>query len=102
MPRITFRITGADNRVVEAEAGLTIMQVAVNAGIPGIIGECGGDMSCATCHVYLEDQTRFKRRSADEEDLLELADRVRPVSRLSCQLKLTDSITEVELEVPQS
>lgn len=102
MPKITFKISEADIRVIKAEPGSSIMQVAVNAGIPGIIGECGGDMSCATCHVYLKDQTGFKRCSADEEDLLELADGLGPASRLGCQLKLTDSITNVEVEVPQS
>jgi ferredoxin, 2Fe-2S len=100
MPKITFRF-GDDDRVVDADAGMSIMQVAVQAEIPGIIGECGGDMSCATCHVYLEDQTCFKRATADEEDLLELADDVRETSRLSCQLKLTDAITAVAVEVPQ-
>lgn len=101
MPKITFRV-GDDDRVVDADAGMSIMQVAVQAEIPGIIGECGGDMSCATCHVYLEDQSCFKRATADEEDLLELSDEVRETSRLSCQLKLTEAIAEVEVEVPQS
>ena len=70
MPKITFRLFGED-RVVSGEPGESVMHVAVQAGIPGIVGECGGDMSCATCHVYCEDQDGFKRISVDEEDLLE-------------------------------
>jgi 2Fe-2S ferredoxin len=100
MPKITFRLP-AEDRIVSAEPGESIMHVAVQANIPGIVGECGGDMSCATCHVYCEDQSGFKRISADEEDLLELADDVRDTSRLSCQLKLTESTAEVTVEVPQ-
>lgn len=100
MSKITFRLSG-EHRVVAGDPGESIMHVAVQAGIPGIVGECGGDMSCATCHVYCEDQTGFKRISVDEEDLLELADEVRESSRLSCQLKLTAAIAEVTVEVPQ-
>src|SRR5213592_2867867 len=99
MPKITFRLPD-DERVVHGDAGESIMHVAVQAGIPGIIGECGGDMSCATCHVHCEDQTGFKPRSADEEDLLELVDDLRGTSRLSCQLKLTDATADVVVEVP--
>ena len=100
MPKITFRLPN-DDQAVHGDAGQSIMQVAVQAGIPGIIGECGGDMSCATCHVYCEDQTGFKPASADEEDLLELADGLRDTSRLGCQLKLTVATADVVVEVPQ-
>jgi 2Fe-2S ferredoxin len=100
MPKITFRLPH-DDRVVDGEVGKSVMQVAVQAVIPGIIGECGGDMSCGTCHVYCEDQTSFKPRSADEEDLLELVDDLRDTSRLSCQLRLTEATAEVVVEVPR-
>ncbi|KJL42344.1 2Fe-2S iron-sulfur cluster-binding protein [Microbacterium trichothecenolyticum] len=100
MPKVTFRIADTDSRTIDAPDGTSVMLVAVQAGIPGIVGECGGDMSCATCHVYVEDQTGFKKRSADEEDLLELSDDLRETSRLSCQLKLSAATPEVEVEVP--
>lgn len=100
MPKITFRLPN-EERVVDGQVGSSVMQVAVQADIPGIVGECGGDMSCATCHVYCEDQSGFKRSSPDEEDLLELADDLRDSSRLSCQLKLTADTANVIVEVPQ-
>lgn len=100
MPKITFLLPD-NERVVHGDAGQSIMHVAVQAGIPGIVGECGGDMSCATCHVYCEDQTGFKPASADEEDLLELADGLRDTSRLGCQLKLTVATADVVVKVPQ-
>ncbi|MFH5824599.1 2Fe-2S iron-sulfur cluster-binding protein [Georgenia sp. AZ-5] len=100
MPKVKFRIAGSDDLVVDGAVGSSIMQVAVRADVPGIIGECGGDLSCATCHVYVKDQSPFKRRTEDEEDLLELADNVCDNSRLSCQLALTDAVDLVEVEVP--
>lgn len=100
MPKIIFRLPDED-RVVDSEPGQSIMQVAVQAGVPGIVGECGGEMSCATCHVYCDDQSGFKRMTVDEEDLLELVDDLRDSSRLSCQLKLSETMSEVVVEVPQ-
>jgi 2Fe-2S ferredoxin len=100
MPKVTFRLPN-EERVVDGHVGESVMHVAVQADIPGIVGECGGDMSCATCHVYCEDQSNFKRSTPDEQDLLELADDLRDSSRLSCQLKLTDSTSAVVVEVPQ-
>ena|SRR5688500_7686042 len=100
MPKITFRLPD-EERVLDGRAGESIMHVATQAAIPGIVGECGGDMSCATCHVYCEDQTGFRPASADEQDLLELADDLRDSSRLSCQLKLTEATAAVVVEVPR-
>lgn len=100
MPKITFRLPNED-RVVAGDAGKSIMQVAVQAGISGIVGECGGDMSCATCHVYCADQAGFKPASVDEQDLLELVDDLRDTSRLGCQMKLTEATADVVVEVPQ-
>jgi len=99
MTKITFRLPG-EERVVAGDIGKSIMQVAVQAGIAGIIGECGGDMSCATCHVYCADQAGFKYATVDEEDLLELVNDLRDTSRLGCQLKLTETTDDVVIEVP--
>lgn len=101
MAKIIFT-TRVGEIVVDADPGTSVMQAAVAHGVPGIIGECGGDMSCATCHVHVEDQTGFRRQSADEADLLELADEVTVHSRLGCQLKLTAATTEVRIGVPAS
>ena len=76
------------------------MVVATRAGIPGIIGECGGEMSCATCHVHV-DTDEFPPPSLDEQDLLEVVDERADNSRLSCQLRLTDETGDLVIHVPQ-
>jgi 2Fe-2S ferredoxin len=71
---------------------------------PGIIAECGGGCSCATCHVYLDPrwQDSFAEASDEERDLLEFADGARPESRLSCQLVLADGCDGVRVTVPDT
>lgn len=100
MPKITFRLPH-EERVVHGRGRREYYARRRPSRDPRIVGECGGDMSCATCHVYCEDQSGFKRASADEEDLLELHDDRRGTSRLGCQLKLTTATTDVVVEVPQ-
>ena len=70
--------------------GDTVMKVAVNNGIPGINGECGGDLSCGTCHVYVDDAwiAAIDKPSADEIDMLDVVDDPQPTSRLCCQIML--------------
>jgi 2Fe-2S ferredoxin len=77
------------------------MHVAVEHGVPGIIGECGGELSCATCHVrVLESDATFRSMSGDEDDLLEAVDDREDRSRLGCQLLLRPEMTSVRIEVP--
>ncbi len=62
MPKVVFITLDGAQRVVDAHAGESVMAAAVRNGVPGIIGECGGNCSCATCHVYVADD--FAARSA--------------------------------------
>lgn len=101
MSTITFQDTNGQLHPVEGSGGDSLMQVAVRAGVPGIIGECGGEMSCATCHVYVPEAAAeaFPPPSADEEDLLELVDYSRSESRLGCQLSVADAPSNLVVEV---
>ncbi|MFC3323733.1 2Fe-2S iron-sulfur cluster-binding protein [Mesorhizobium cantuariense] len=81
--------------VVEGADGQSLMEVAVANGIPGIVGECGGSLVCATCHLYVErgPVENLSPRSAMEEDMLELADtQVETTSRLGCQIVVSRMI----------
>ncbi|MDI2035894.1 2Fe-2S iron-sulfur cluster-binding protein [Paenarthrobacter nitroguajacolicus] len=93
----------ADGGVQEIEVadGESIMRAAVREGVPGIEGECGGEMSCATCHVYLPSPWKEKIRGAsdDERDLLEADEDATEDSRLSCQVRMRPEIDGVELTV---
>jgi 2Fe-2S ferredoxin len=103
VPKVVYVSTMGDERVVEAAAGETVMSAAVRNGVPGIIGECGGNNSCATCHVWVRDD--FAGRVGGpgdlEDDLLDLGveDR-RTTSRLGCQIELTDDLDGLVVDVP--
>ncbi|OBF39413.1 (2Fe-2S)-binding protein [Mycobacterium sp. ACS1612] len=103
MPKVVFITLDGAQRVVDANAGESVMSVAVRNGIAGIIGECGGNCSCATCHVYVDDEFASRVGGAKdmEDDLLDLgvADR-RQTSRLSCQIAVTDALDGLTVHVP--
>ena len=102
MAKITFIQPDGTSQVVEADAGLTVMEAAKKNLVAGIEAECGGACACATCHVYVDDAWREKvgKPSAMEEDMLDFAFDVREESRLSCQIKVADALDGLVLRVP--
>jgi ferredoxin, 2Fe-2S len=105
VPTVIFLGPSGVARAVEARTGDSLMAVAVRNGVPGIIGECGGNASCATCHVYVEDAFRERVGPPNdlEEDLLDLgvSDR-RESSRLACQIPLTEELDGVVVRTPDA
>ncbi len=91
---------GRQHRVL-ARGTITLMEVAVRHGMPGILAECGGSCACATCHVVIDPASAAAVGGPNEvEDvILDLVDR-RPGSRLSCQIKLRDSMTGMVVHLP--
>jgi 2Fe-2S ferredoxin len=89
---------------VEADPGISLMQLALRNGVPGIIGECGGVMSCATCHVYVDDAwyERLTPPQQAELDMLEFADEPTALSRLGCQIKVRDELNGMIVRIPRS
>lgn len=102
MPRITFIEHNGTTRTVEGESGSTVMETAIRNAVPGIEAECGGACACATCHVYVvEDWLAAVGKPAPmEEDMLDFAFDVRPNSRLSCQIKITDALDGLTVTTP--
>ena len=103
MPKVTFRDAAGSEHAVDAMVGDSVMTTAVKSGVPGIIGECGGNVSCATCHVWVhEDFLPLVGPPGDfEDDLLDLAvSERRGTSRLSCQLKMTEALDGLTVDVP--
>lgn len=95
----------ADGREVthDVAEGLNLMEAATARGVPGIIGECGGSMSCATCHVVVDPAwaERAGGPSAFEEDMLDITEAERhPTSRLSCQIRMRAELDGIVLSVP--
>ncbi|HVY00732.1 MAG TPA: 2Fe-2S iron-sulfur cluster-binding protein [Pseudorhodoplanes sp.] len=103
MPKITFIDSENKSTTVEAEVGSTVMEAAIRNSIPGIEAECGGACACATCHVYIEDDWRAKTGDASpmEEDMLDFGFDVRPTSRLSCQIKVTEELDGLVVHIPE-
>jgi len=103
MPNVTFRHPDGTLTTVSARAGTSIMQAAIREGVDGIIAECGGQAMCATCHVYIDPGQGFDlpKLSDDEDALLDgtAADRL-PTSRLGCQVKLTDALDGLVVDLP--
>ena len=103
MPRITYIAPDGAAFVVDAAKGSTVMENAVRNQVPGIEAECGGACACATCHVYVDPQWKaiVGEPQAMEEDMLDFAFDVRPNSRLSCQIKVTDALDGLVVRVPE-
>ena len=102
MAKITFTQPDGTQQTVMAEPGMTVMEAAKKELVPGIEAECGGACACATCHVYVDDAWRAKvgEPSPMEEDMLDFAFDVRPSSRLSCQIKVSDKLDGLVVRVP--
>jgi 2Fe-2S ferredoxin len=103
MPKITFIQPDGTAQVVEAQSGMTVMESAKKNLVEGIEAECGGACACATCHVYVDEAWReaVGGPSEMEEDMLDFAFDVRPTSRLSCQIKVTDALDGLVVRVPE-
>ena len=104
MPKIIFKDTNDITiKTVDAKIGWSLMETALENQIPGIHGECGGGCSCATCHVYIEpDKTDIMPAISEiEEETLEFVDnKVDGLSRLSCQIEITDALDGISFQVP--
>lgn len=102
MPKITYIEHDGASRTVEGELGATVMETALKNDVNGIVAECGGACTCATCLVHVEEAWLAKvgSRSAEEEDQLDFAFDVRPNSRLACQIKVTEALDGLIVHTP--
>lgn len=98
---VTFVLQDGSSRTVEAEPGWKLMEVAVDNAIPGIDGDCGGEAACATCHVFVAPQWREAtgQRTEPEQDMLGSTFGVREESRLSCQIRTSEALDGLEVQV---
>ena len=101
MPTINVTTRNGETRAFEATLGNSIMENLRDGGIDEILALCGGCVSCATCHVFVDDQwlDRLPPLSEDEDDLLDSSDARQANSRLSCQLPLTEELDGIKVTV---
>lgn len=104
MPSITYVMHDGATRTVEEPAGVSLMQAAQNAGLSGIVAECGGSMMCATCHVHVREpwSAKLPAMTATEHEMLTMTVSERkPSSRLSCQIVLSADLNGITVDVPE-
>lgn len=103
MPLITYVESDGTRREVEAQPGATLMETAIRNGVRGIVAECGGACTCATCHVYVDPEwiSVTGGPSPMEEDMLDFAFAVEDNSRLSCQIRIRDELDGLVVHVPK-
>jgi 2Fe-2S ferredoxin len=105
MPAVIYMQPDGSRRTCTSEPGRNLMKVAVENLVPGIIGECGGDLSCATCLVFVDgDWTeRLEPMGAEEESLLDVtSEEPTEASRLCCQIILSDALDGIVVHVPET
>lgn len=103
MPKVVFVSADGTETVVDSAPGVSLMLVATQNGVEGIVAECGGNCSCATCHVWVREEFLPLLGGPEdmEEDLLDLGvSERRPGSRLSCQITLTDDLDGLAVDIP--
>jgi 2Fe-2S ferredoxin len=104
MPKVTYITHQGVATVLDVPQGETLMRAALDAGVDGIVGQCGGAMACATCHVFVDEAWLEKvgPPSETEEIMLESTmDEADKTSRLSCQITMSAALDGVILRLPK-
>lgn len=105
MPKVKYIEFDGAEHVIDVAEGENVMRGAVYNGVEGIVGECGGGLSCATCHCYIDEAWTDKvggPSSEVETELLEnAAAEVKPNSRLSCQIEMTTELDGLVVHLPE-
>ena len=106
MPKVIFHHHDGRETAVDAEVGSNLMRAAVQNSVDGIVGECGGQAMCATCHVYVRPPylSLLDPIGEDEEEMLDCTSSPRDDtrSRLGCQVILADGLDEIAVDVPET
>ena len=101
MPKITFVQENGNEKVIDAENGLSLMEVARDNDLE-IEGTCGGSISCCTCHVIIDEKwfPIVGGPNPDEEDMLDLAVGLQKTSRLGCQIEVSEELEGLRVLIP--
>jgi 2Fe-2S ferredoxin len=102
MAKVTYIEHSGKEHVLDLAQGTTIMEGAVKNRIPGIDADCGGACACATCHVFVDADWIDKvcKPGSMEESMLDFAEGVTPLSRLSCQISMTAELDGIIVRLP--
>ena len=102
MPKVIYIEHSGKSHSIEVPNGLSVMEGAVQNNVPGIDADCGGSCACATCHVYVDEKwfDKIIKKESAEEDMLDMAFEPTPLSRLSCQLTISDALDGLVVKMP--
>ena len=103
MAKIKYIEHNGKEHDIEVQNGLTVMEGAVQNDISGIDADCGGAMSCATCHVYVKEDwyDKLPKKEMGEDDMLDQAYEPKSNSRLSCQIMVSDDLDGLIVYMPE-
>lgn len=103
MAQVIFKEHDGTEHKVVAEVGLSLMQAAVDNGVPGIDADCGGSCSCATCHIFVDPNWMDKVGPANEteDSMLSISNDRQDTSRLSCQITVTEELDGLVVTTPE-
>ncbi len=103
MAKITYVEFDGTSHQAEVLDGTTIMEGAMNNDIPGIVAKCGGCLSCATCHIYVDDEwvSATGEATQQESDMLECVMDRQENSRLSCQIEVQSELDGLIVRLPE-
>ena len=102
MPRVLFIEHDGTPHACDVPTGTTAMRAAVDNGVPGIDGDCGGECACGTCHVFVAPEwvPRVGPAAGREADMLSFAEGSGERSRLGCQVRIEDHLDGLVLHLP--
>jgi ferredoxin, 2Fe-2S len=104
MPKVVYIEHDGTEHTVDVALGLSIMEGARSNNVPGIDADCGGACACATCHVHVlaDWMAAVGLPSAEEAEMLDFVNNRDESSRLSCQIKMSDALRGLTLQLPES
>ncbi len=103
VPKVTFIKPGGERVAIEAEAGLSLLEIAHQHGLKDDLeGACEGSLACSTCHVIVDPQwfDQLSETTEEEDDMLDLAFGLTETSRLGCQIIMTNALDGLEVTIP--
>jgi 2Fe-2S ferredoxin len=103
MPKITLIEFNGRDHTIDAVAGKSLMQNAIDNAVPGIDADCGGACACGTCHCFLDDEWRAVAGEGDamEEAMLGMRPDRTESSRLSCQIEVSNAMDGMVVRLPE-
>lgn len=104
MAQVNYITSKGETITIDVQNGHSIMEGAVSNGLEGIIGECGGVCSCATCHAYVDEKWLdiVGEAEDDEADMLDFLESRRRESRLACQIIMSEELDGITVTIPES